>query len=136
MYLFFTVFCIAFLIALFISTCIAMILGADALPLGELRKDLILGLFIGLVQMIWIGSDKGNKTYLIRTAVHFVILLTGCTLLMIWFGWLQPGQWIATYYVSFIITYIIIWVVFFRINKKKWQAMNKKLDEYKKANKE
>lgn len=134
--LFFTVFSIAFLIAVTISTIIAVMIGAEALPLKELRNDVLLAVFIGLVQLIWIGSDQNNRTYLTRTIIHFIILITGCTLLMIWFGWLPPSQWLAIYYAGFVAAYIVIWIAFFRINKKKWQAMNAKLDEYKRANKE
>lgn len=86
--------------------------------------------------MIWIGSDRNNKTYLIRTIVHFIVLLTGCTLLMIWFGWLPPSEFLITYYVGFIVAYIVIWVIFYQVNKKKWKEMNEKLNAYKKANKE
>lgn len=134
--LFFIVFCAAFLVALFISTCITLMLGHDALLLSELRNDAIFALFIGLVQMIWIGSDRNNKTYLIRTIVHFIVLLTGCTLLMIWFGWLPPGNLVITYYVGFVAAYIVLWVIFYHANKRKWKEMNEKLNAYKKANKE
>ena len=128
----FTVFAIAFLIALFISSCIVVIIGSDALPLVELRNDLIFAVFIACVQLIWAESDKNNKTYIIRTIVHFIILITGCTLLMLWFGWLPPGNYIFTYYIGFIAAYIVIWLIFWRINKRKWSEINRKLKEYQK----
>ncbi len=134
--LFLTVFVSAFLVALFISTCITVALGYDALLLSELRNDLVLGLFIALVQMIWIGSDRSNKTYIARTIIHFVVLLTGCTLLMMWFGWLPPSPWIVTYYLVFIALYIVIWIISWRINQKKWKDMNERLAEFKKGNRE
>ena len=80
--------------------------------------------------MIWVGSDKSNRTYIVRTIVHFVILITGCTLLMIWFGWLPPSEWIVWYYAGFIAFYIIIWLVCWNMNRKKWKAMNEKLQEF------
>ena len=83
-------------------------IGAEALPLKELRNDVLLAVFIGLVQLIWIGSDQNNRTYLIRTIIHFIILITGCTLLMVWFGWLPPSQWLAIYYAGFIAAYIAV----------------------------
>lgn len=132
--MFFSVFVIAFLMALFITTCITIGSGYDAVPLGEMRNDLLFALFIACVQLIWIGSDKGNKTYIARTIIHFVLLLTGCTLLMVWFGWLPPGPLLATYYAGFIAIYVVIWIVFWRINKKKWKDMNEKLAQFKKAN--
>lgn len=133
--MFFTVLAIAFLIALFISTCITLGIGQDALPVMEIRNDLIFAVFIALVQLIWIGSDSSNKTYIMRTVFHFIILLTGCTLLMMWFGWLPPTPYLLSYYISFIVAYIIIWLMFWRINKKKWKDMNEKLEAFKKANK-
>ncbi|WP_066684105.1 DUF3021 domain-containing protein [Christensenella intestinihominis] len=134
--LFLTVFIAAFLIALAISTVIAIALGVDALPLVELRNDFLFGLFIACVQLIWIGSDRNNKTYIMRTIVHFVILLTGCTLLMLWFGWLPPSGWVAIYYAGFIAAYIVIWLVCWNINRKKWKAMNERLREFKRDNME
>lgn len=133
--LFVTVFVTAFLIALFISTCITVAIGGDAVPVIEIRNDLIFGLFIACVQLIWIGSDSSNKTYIARTIIHFVVLLTGCTLLMMWFGWLPPSPWIVSYYIGFIVAYVVIWLIFWRINKKKWKDMNEKLEAFKKANK-
>ena len=126
----------AFLIALTISMVITITLGADALPLKELRNDLFLGLFIACVQLIWVGSDKSNRTYIVRTIVHFIILITGCTLLIIWFGWLPPSEWIVWYYAGFIAFYIIIWLVCWNVNRKKWKAMNEKLQEFKRENRE
>lgn len=128
----FTVFATAFLIALMISSCIAIAIGSDALPLIEIRNDLIFAAFIACVQLIWAGSDRNNRTYIIRTIVHFVILITGCTLLMLWFGWLPPGDYIFTYYAVFIVAYIVIWLIFWRVNKRKWSEMNRKLKEYQK----
>ncbi|WP_162270190.1 DUF3021 domain-containing protein [Christensenella timonensis] len=136
LYLFYTVFSSALLVALLISTCITLVLGYDALPLSELRNDVIFGLFIGLVQLIWVGSDRNNKTYLIRTILHFVVLLTGCTLLMVWFGWLPPSEWLAFYYIGFIAAYVLIWAICYQVNKKHWRKMNEKLEAYKKANRD
>lgn len=132
--LFFTVFAIAFLIALAISAIIAVALGAESLPLAELRNGFVLALFIACVQLIWVGSDKSNKTYIIRTIVHFIVLITGCTLLMIWFGWLPPSEWIVLYYAGFIGAYIFIWLVCWNINRKKWKDMNRRLEEFKRKN--
>ena len=55
---------IAFLIAVTMSTIIAVMIGAEALPLKELRNDVLLAVFIGLVQLIWIGSV--SYTHLFR----------------------------------------------------------------------
>ncbi|MEA4854564.1 MAG: DUF3021 domain-containing protein [Christensenella sp.] len=131
--LFFTVLGTAFVIALMITVIITVSLGQSAVPLTEIRNDVILAVVIACVQLIWVGSDKNNKTYIIRTIVHFVILLTGCTLLMLWFGWLPPGTYLLSYYVIFIVVYIVLWIVFWMANKKKWSKMNQKLDEYKKG---
>lgn len=128
----FTVFATVFLMALMISSCIAIAIGSDTLPLIEIRNDLIFAAFIACVQLIWTGSDRNNRTYIIRTIVHFVILITGCTLLMLWFGWLPPGGYIFTYYAGFIGAYIVIWLIFWRVNKRKWSEMNRKLKEYQK----
>lgn len=132
--LFITVLVTAFLIALTISTMIAIAEGAAALPLTELRNDLFLGLFIACVQLIWVGSDKSNKTYIVRTIIHFIVLITGCTLLMIWFGWLPPNEWIVSYYTLFIAAYIIIWLICWNVNRKKWKDMNRRLEEFKRKN--
>lgn len=132
--MFITVLVTAFLIALTISTMIAIAEGAVALPLTELRNDLFLGLFIACVQLIWVGSDKSNKTYIVRTIIHFIVLITGCTLLMIWFGWLPPNEWIVSYYILFIAAYIIIWFVCWNVNRKKWRDMNRRLEEFKRKN--
>ena len=131
-WMFFCVLMSAFIAALVITVAIAFGIGADGVPFVELRNDAIFALFIACVQMIWVGSDRSNKIYLIRTIIHFVALITGCTLLMVWFGWLPPGSYLLTYYVGFIVTYIVIWLIWWRIYRKKWARMNQKLDEYKK----
>ncbi len=136
LFMFLSVFAAAFLIALTITTCIAVAMGADAVPLIELRNDFIMAIFIAAVQMIWAGSDRDNRTYIIRTIVHVAVLLTGCTLLMVWFGWLPPSKWIFFYYAGFLVSYLIIWVIFWRANKKKWAEMNQKLQEYQQEKKE
>lgn len=130
--LFVTVLITAFLIALTISTVITCALGWDAVPIVEIRNDLLLALFIACVQLLWVGSDKNNKTYIIRTVIHFAVLMTGCTLLMVWFGWLPWGNWLALYYVTFTALYAVIWLIIWNLNRKKWKVLNRKLEEYKK----
>ncbi len=134
--MFFTVFAAAFFASLALAVGFTIALGYDALLLKELGKCFVFGGVIAFLQLVWIGSDVNNKTYMIRTVIHFVLLLTSCTLLMMWFGWLPPSAYLVSYYFLFIVIYIVIWLVFLRINKKKWKEMNEKLDAYKKANKE
>lgn len=121
----------AFMIAVTITTIISAAGKASAsVPVEQILYDFIMAAFVGASTLIWMGSDKDNKTYIIRSIIHFVVLVTGLTILMVAFGWMPPGNYILMYYVIFVAIYVIIWLFCWRAVKKKSKVMNEKLKEY------
>lgn len=124
---------LAFLLAVLITTCISLSMGYDFVPIRQLAYDLILALFIALVQLLWIGTETDNKAYLRRSILNFTILLVGYTVLMALFGWLPPVGWpLVVCYAGFIGFYAAFWVFFWKRNRKRREQLNEKLKEIQK----
>lgn len=129
------IFCSALTLAVVITTLISIFgYGGGMIPIEQIGYDFILATFIACVQMIWIGSEKDSPGKRIRRSIiHFAILIGGSTILMSLFGWLPPLGWpMLVYFGSFVGMYIVIWIVIWKINVKKANEYNEKLDEYKK----
>ncbi|MEF9989075.1 MAG: DUF3021 domain-containing protein [Christensenellaceae bacterium] len=126
------VFLSASLLAVVTSAIISTALGFDMVPIAEIIKDFILGAVIAAIQLIWIGSEKDNKAYTMRSVIHFAALLPALIVMLYLFGWLPMGvsQFIL-FLIIFVAIYLVIWIIMYRQNKKLCKQFNKKLDEYK-----
>lgn len=116
-----------------ISMIFASAQGYDSIRFIDIRNAAIYALFIAVTRFIWVGSEKSNKAYMVRTIIYFLVIFFGCAALMVWFEWIPAGPPLISFSVIFVAIYIVIWLIVTRQIKKQKQYMNEKLETYKKA---
>lgn len=117
-----------FLITIIISTVISHYLGYNSIRISDIYIMLGMSVVLGLSQIIY--SFNSGKFLLLISLLHFIIVIgtvIGSGMISGWWG--SPNLIQIIKYILFpVIVYIVIWIVFYFVSKKKGEYMTNKLN--------
>lgn len=131
---FFLLFTLIFTCVIIACTIFIGLYSNPYLPFRLIFQAVLIAAISSVLNFIYHSElPISRKSMIIRTAVHFILLLsmvTGCAFYFEWFSFEKTGI-VLTFFGLFIAAYLVIWMVNFAGDIIDEKIMNLKLMEYK-----
>ncbi|PKM73507.1 MAG: hypothetical protein CVU91_04260 [Firmicutes bacterium HGW-Firmicutes-16] len=116
------------------STIFIRLYSNPYLPFKLIAQAAIIAAVSSVLNFIYYSEHPiSKKSMIIRTTIHFFLLIstvTGCALYFEWFSFENNGV-VLTFFGLLVAVYLIVWLMNFLGDSKDEKIMNQKLKEYK-----